>query len=137
MMVITSIQQTRYIAKQKTLLYIECYSKTARGSATKTRTRTETQIEIGIDSQIDSKMEVEIEIEIETQEECAPHSDHNVNPLNQIAAKAGATCQQTNASVKIMEDCVSIKEEKITFAAQIDVVMMECARVLPWENPVL
>mmetsp|Transcript_14978 Transcript_14978/g.25276 ORF Transcript_14978/g.25276 Transcript_14978/m.25276 type:complete len:83 (-) Transcript_14978:97-345(-) len=82
-------------------------------------------------------MEVEIEIEIETQEECAPHSDHNVNPLNQIAAKAGATCQQTNASVKIMEDCVSIKEEKITFAAQIDVVMMECARVLPWENPVL
>jgi len=134
-MMVTSILQTRYIATKKALLYIDCCSKTARGSATKTRA--ETQIEIGIDSQIDSKMEVEIEIEIDTLEEYAPHSDHNVTPLNQIAAKVGATCQHTNASVKIMEDCVSIKEEKITFAAQIDVVMMDCARVLPWENLVM
>lgn len=109
---------------------------TARGSVTRAETEiiktlTETKIEI------ETETVIEIVIEIETQEECVLRSDRNVIPINQTAAKVDAPLQLSNVTVKKMVGCVLIKEEKITSAARINVVMMGSARVLPQENPVL
>ena len=121
-------------------LCIECYSKTTASdsSVTTIRTQTEIEIEIGrIDSHEIENKTTALLVEIEIEETPAPHSDHNVIPLNPTAAKVGATSRHVNASVKRMEDNVSIEEEKMTFVARINVVRMDDALVLPRENPVL
>ena len=122
-------------------LCIEFCSKIAVSDNSAIIIRTQTEIEIEIVIRIDSQ-EIEnkttaLLVEIEIEETPAPHSDHNVIPLNPTAVKVGATSPHVNASVKKMEDNVSIKEEKMTFVARINVVRMDDALVLPRENPVL
>ena len=83
-------------------------------------------------------MAIEIEINDNLQvKRYAPHSDCNVISINPIVVKVDAICQRSDASVNRMEDYVSIRVEKITFAARINVVLMDDARVLPWVNLVL
>ena len=122
-------------------LCIECCSKTAvsDNNATTIRTQTEIEIEIGIiiDSQEIENKTTALLVEIEIDETPAPHSDHNVIPLNPTAVKVDATSRHVNASVKKMEDNVSIREETMTFVARINVVRMDDALVLPRENLVL
>ena len=133
LVMVSSIHKTDLAENQPHLCIIEYCSKIASDSSA-IRTQTEIEIEIGIDSLIiESKMVVEIEID----KVYAPPSDRNVIPINPTAVKVDATCQHINASVKKMEDYVSIKEGTTTSAARINVVMMDCARVLPRENPVL
>ncbi len=80
-------------------------------------------------------MAIEIEIKHNLQvKRYAPHSDHNVISINPIAVKVVVTCQPSDASVNRMVDCVSIRVEKITFAARINVVLMDDVRVLPRVN---
>lgn len=125
---------------QQSRLCIECCSKTtvSDNSATIIRTQTEIEIEIGIriDSQeIENKTTALVEIEID--KTSVPHSDHNVIPLNPTAVKVDATSPAVNASVKKMEESVSIEGETMTFVARINVVRMDDALVLPRENLVL
>ena len=57
-----------------------------------------------------------------------------MTPTNPTVVKVDVTCQHSDASVNKMEECVSTRVEKITFAARINVVLMGCARVSLWEN---